>query len=241
MLSICEIDHMVKTGEAKCRLHGEACPLWSRFDMHADENPYVQIARLSGHRGLVVNNVRRLRVEQETAGIERKFIFLFRDPRAIVASSLRKYPHQSTWRATMHWRRAIRKRDRFIRKQPADAVMHVHYESLNQDIEAGLQRLCAFLDLPFEPAMLEFWKADHHPIGGNVGPLLAVADHQKLNLDVPSRHRGRTVRQVDWSHYRKSDPGSFRDERWKQELSPAQQRLIGLMTDRISRRYRAGA
>jgi hypothetical protein len=48
---------------------------------------------------------------------------------------------------------------RLLRERPV-ALLHVRYEALVADPEAGLREICSFLGLPYEPAMIEYGRAE---------------------------------------------------------------------------------
>src|SRR5690606_15681727 len=56
----------------------------------------------------------------------------------------------------IHWRRVIRSADRAWKYLPPGALVEVSFEELVLEPEDTLKRLCAFLDLPFDPMMLDY-------------------------------------------------------------------------------------
>ena len=114
----------------------------------------------------------------------RRVIYLLRDGRAVMASTLRKYPHLSTGRAAWRWVRAHRKKQRLIAAQPSADTLQFHYEHIRHDPQAALSKICRLIGLDYEPAMLEFWKHRHCFIAGNGGPILQVAHFQNIQLPV---------------------------------------------------------
>jgi len=223
-----------------CGLHGEECPLWSRFDWHAEENPFCQLVRLSGYRTLVVHNSRKLVPHQRTSGARAKFIHLIRDGRAVTASMLRKNCAPSMWGAARLWRYKLSRHHRMLKRQPSEDCLTVQYESLVADKHAELSRICEFLGAGFDPAMLEFWEGDYHPISGNRGTIFTAARRNE------SAKRGRAEeiaeeatrnQQADVNYYQQQDPKQFQDERWKSELSDRDLRLFGLVAGRLNRRF----
>jgi hypothetical protein len=83
-------------------------------------------------------------------------VHLVRDPRDCVASLAR----MSWWAggpvgATVTWVHAVDAAEAARRQLPDDAFHQLRYEDLVTDPRAELERLCAFLDEPFEEAMLE--------------------------------------------------------------------------------------
>lgn len=244
-----EIDWIVKAGKAICSLHGDDCPVWTQYDPASDENPYLQMARITGKRVLVVNNPRRLLHAQNHPQIQRRFLWVIRDGRAVVASSMRKYKEVSTWKACRNWRRNILKKRKLIRSQPTEHTMKLIYEEVVNDTPDHLRKICDFLELPFQPAMLEYRTAPQHPIGGNPGAVSMVADAQNVTalhnalvnrLELPKDQAvidASRNAQIDLDFYRKNKQATVRDERWKKELSDRQLRLFALLAGRLNRSF----
>ena len=222
-LSVGEIDQAYKAGRAVCRIHGPQCPIWSRFDPHADENPFIRIARISG-KEFVVSSTRIRR--------------LIRDGRAVVASSMRKYPGRGVVRATRDWARSIRKKRRLIGRQSPDAVIRVHWNDLNADTDGHMREICEFLGLEFDPGMITYWNRDTHFVGGNRGPMTILAQKQGIELHTPQPPSPprRHVPHVDLDFYKRADANHFVDERWREELTNAQLRLFALFGGRLNRK-----
>lgn len=81
-----------------------------------------------------------------------RIIYMLRDPRAVVASLL-----DASKTASCLEFHAARWRDstRVLRRWENDArICAVHYEALVIDPEPALRKVCAFLDEPFDPALL---------------------------------------------------------------------------------------
>jgi hypothetical protein len=70
-------------------------------------------------------------------------------------------------RASRGWRYANLYTEFMLRTLPKDTYLHIRYEELCRDPEATVSKICAFLDLPFEPSMLTFSGDTQHNIGGN--------------------------------------------------------------------------
>ena len=249
--SIGEIDHLGRGSGALCTLHGAACRIWSRFDLSAQENPYVQISRITGRRYLIVNNARRFLVAQDYSGIEKRFIFMVRDGRAVFASALRKRPQRSAWRVARSWKLSIRKKQKLIRRQDPERCITLFYEQIQAEREKRLKRLCDWIGINFEPAMLEYWRPQQHFIGGNPGAMSIVARTQKIRLmhyqpkggektQIDVQHETPTVGEAnfsaDFDYYRHVDPSKFHDQRWNSELSDQQLRIFAFVAGRTNRR-----
>jgi hypothetical protein len=64
----------------------------------------------------------------------------------------------------------------FLRQRPVPLV-HLRYEDLVRDPVAVLTRTCAFLELPFEPGMVEYGRHEHAETG--LGDPLGVKRHDR--------------------------------------------------------------
>lgn len=245
--SIGEMKHILAAGRAMCSLHGEACEFWPRFDLRnmQDHNPFLDIARLSDRRLLIVNNSRKFLRYQDGRRVVRRFIHLVRDGRAVAASYLRKFPRMTMWQVAGMLAHEFRRNRRLIRRQPAGSTLLVRYEYLCGDREGELRRIASWLDLDFDQAMSEFWKPAHHFIGGNHGTLGWVGRNDDSPSERAVTHRVLEIRKqfadgwkVDF--YRDKNPETFRDERWKTELTPRQLRIFALRVGLLNRSFGYG-
>lgn len=252
------MDRIHKMGHAVCTLHGEDCDVWSRYDISDSKNPFLQLYHLTGRRFLIVNNTRRFLSCQNDPSIRSKFVFLVRDGRAAVASAVRKSPEKSIWTATGSWARTIKHKRRMLRSADRDDVMHMSYEALRGDPAAQFEALCSFFGMSFHKDMLDYVRHPHHFLGGNVGTLSMAARAQGVETLFATKHdrgiaevkmnqsqyrlddSGRQ-RQIDLDYYHRSDPMSFRDERWKKELSNWHLRVFAIRAGRLNRALGYGA
>jgi hypothetical protein len=141
-----------------------------------------------------------------------RFVAMVRDPRDVYLSIAPKdWVGESTWQVGQYLLRCDRLVDRFDREQ-GDRFLVVRYEDVVAQTEATLRRVCTFLDLDFEPAMLTFY-ADALD---KVQPWeLAEGTHQKL--------------------LRPIDPDDM--ERWRHEGSRTAMREIEAVTHEAIERF----
>jgi hypothetical protein len=237
VFSVGEMKSVLRHGRALCKFHGENCPIWSRFTYPSDENPFLQIARLSGRRVLVINNSRVFEDDLHHPQIDAKYIHLVRDGRAVAASMLRKYPEQSMWHAARHWAKGVQKNRKLMARLPREQGLDLIYEDVVEQTQPQMQRVCRFLGLPWQDAILNYWDHEQHFLGGNRGALLSVAQKADVELSQsgPSLAKaGQRAPQYDESFYQKQDAAHFRDERWKTELSDWKLRLFALAAGRVN-------
>lgn len=86
-----------------------------------------------------------------------RFIHMIRDPRAVVLSLAKMWARK---RGGFHqyikrWRRAAQMHDAYAGQLTEDRYRLVHYEDLVRNPEPTLRSICQFLELPWNPSMLE--------------------------------------------------------------------------------------
>ena len=91
---------------------------------------------------------------------EARFILLLRDPRDVV-SSLHHTPwgkqaYPSLADAALRWRVGMREVEAGLHDLDSARLLRVRYESLAREPEHSLRRICEFLGVPFDAAMLSF-------------------------------------------------------------------------------------
>lgn len=87
-----------------------------------------------------------------------KYVVLTRHPMAIWSSFVQSFfdgDHEAAHRHNPLLERYVPAIARFVRERPVPFV-HVQYERLVREPEAGLQQICAHLGIPFEPGMVEY-------------------------------------------------------------------------------------
>ncbi len=108
-----------------------------------------------------------------------RYIVLTRHPFAIFASYARSF-FDDDWEAAHRHNplleRYIPALARFLRDRPVSAL-HLRYEPLVDDPEAHMQDVCAYLDLPFEEAMIEYGRTAL--TGQGLGDPIGVEAHQR--------------------------------------------------------------
>lgn len=85
-----------------------------------------------------------------------RFIHLIRDPRDVARSSVVIGWAGLSYFGVDHWLATERDWDKA--RMPADRFMPLRFEELMADIELHLTKVCAFLDVPFLPSMLEYYR-----------------------------------------------------------------------------------
>lgn len=236
-----ESGNIPRDRQPTCMIHGPTCPVWSRFQGDSPENSFAQAARLSGRRIVVAKNAEAHEVVTAPGQppIVVKLVHLLRDGRAVMASVLRKYPDRPPRRAARQWAHEIRKAQRVIRGFDAPHVHRMHYEQLASNTEAELRRLCEFIGLPYNPAMMTPWSDDLHYLGGNLGTLYSIAQKRGVELPPDPRETEREKFNPNWDlpFYRRQDPSKLIDERWKREITLRHRLVFALIGGRLNCKY----
>ncbi len=95
-----------------------------------------------------------------------RFIYLLRHPASILDSWQRARTAQTGEQAVASVARYLRK---LREARAAVPGITVRYEDLTTDPAREARRLCAFLGVDFEPAMVEYGNADHGPLVAGLG------------------------------------------------------------------------
>jgi len=95
------------------------------------------------------------------------------------------------------------------------SVHRVRYEELTSRPEPTLHALTDFLGVAFDPAMLDPWNSDQHPLGGNAGPLLMLLRERASSIVTGVINPDDKTR--DW--YGAHPRAIVLDLRWRRELS----------------------
>jgi plasmid stabilization system protein ParE len=142
---------------------------------------------------------------------EAKFIHIYRDPRDVVASMRGMDWTQGTVRGLARtWFKTLREHLVCLREVPEDHYTGVRLETLIEQPEDELRRLCAFLGEDFDPAMLDF--------------------HQRSNV-------GYAEREADWKEGTRRPLGNQSTSRFRHDLTMRQiaqvERIVGPLLERF--------
>lgn len=85
-----------------------------------------------------------------------RFIYLLRDGRDVSRSHVEMGWAGNVWAAAPVWREAEREWRRVSTFVPRENRIELRYEDLLRDPQRELTRVCAFLDVPYAPEMLEY-------------------------------------------------------------------------------------
>ena len=87
---------------------------------------------------------------------EARFIHMLRDPRDVARSSIGMGWAGLSYYGIDHWIKTEQDWDKAARNLSPDQTLTLKFETLMAEIEPRLQEVCAFLDVPFSPRMLDY-------------------------------------------------------------------------------------
>ena len=212
-------DPSAPLGKRVFRLCGPGCVVWGDLRVEPGEDLYEMLSRRT-RRPIVFDSTKDISwIKRQVAALRDvvplRLIVLTRDGRAVVNSRLRKrQPEASAREHTVAWVTQMRGIEELASHWPG-SVHRVPYEELTSRPEPTLRALADFLGVAFDPAMLDPWNSDQHPLGGNDGPLLLLLRERACSIVtgvITPEDRTR-----DW--YGAHPRGIVLDLRWKRDLS----------------------
>lgn len=122
---------------------------------------------------------------------EARFIHIQRDPRDVVASRLSmEWSGRSIASGARSWAAIANEHRRLLRVMPADRYTAVRFEDLLRAPEQELRRLCTFVGLEFDPAMLRFDQRAREGARSS-DPAWAGVTVRPLETDAVGRHKSK--------------------------------------------------
>ena len=85
-----------------------------------------------------------------------RFIHILRDPRDVALSCIQMGWAGNVWFAVDRWIEAEQSWDRLLKNVEPERILEIRYEQLVAAPEDTLSRICAFVGVAYEPAMLEY-------------------------------------------------------------------------------------
>lgn len=221
-----------------CKLCGPDCRIWKDFQLDETRDVYEQLSRKTG-KPVIIDSVKnpawlaqQIRTLEHTAAAERFLIFLQRDGRAVINSRIRKDPAQDVKKIITDWSSQIEATSRLF-QQFDGAKISIHYEAFASQPAVITQQLCEFLGVAYQPEMLQYYRHEHHPLGGNAGTQYLVSQ------SLPNQDKQITPYLEAHHAYYLTQPADIRlDLRWKQELQPAVEQLFEKMAGHLNAEFR---
>ncbi len=154
------------------RLQKLASLLWASVDrsrrIGKDTVSLYSLVRSAHHTPVIVDSTKNPGAFKRVylqADVVMRFIVLLRDGRAVCRSRMKR-ERTSMATAARIWKREHRARRAALLSIPNNRVLSIRYEDLTDNPPAVVGNICRFLDIEFEPRMLEF-RSDRHNLGGN--------------------------------------------------------------------------
>jgi hypothetical protein len=204
------------------------CDFWPKaFEVDSYQDIYLRLIALLGSDTVVDSSKDPLWAARQGSvnrGVCPKYVRLVRDGRGCVAS-YRRYGRSIAY-SVERWKREEEEAVAFFSALDPGLYITVKYEALASDTESTLAELCDFLNIEFEPDMIEYWIKEHHALGGNAGTKTAVRLHHNIPI---------TTDQSDIGVYIEKGRQVFLDERWKEELTNQDLEVFDQMAGDLNR------
>jgi hypothetical protein len=217
-----------------CKLCGDACPVWGDFRWDQTRPLYRQVAERTGRRTIIDSTKNADWIAErlaENRSDARLCLFqLRRDGRAVMNSRLRKYPDHDPERLVRDWMAQMTRAQELYDGFDGPKMV-VQYETLASAPEPVVRAACEVLGLAFEPAMLAYHAADHHPLGGNNGPQFIAARQRFGTADAAAV----TLNPGNRTYYETHGAEIRLDLRWQRELAPDHAALFDKLAGSMNR------
>lgn len=226
-----------------CKFCGPECPIWGQLALDTEQDLYEQLTqrifeKQNQHKILMIDSSsgiswiqKQLKLLEPTT-VQIYLIFLQRDGRGVVNSYRRKYPERNFTEIIKKWLDSIQQSqalfDQFTSKK-----MVLHYEELALHTDTVLKNLCEFLEIPYEPKMLNFSHSEYHVLGGNNGTQYLVAQSQ---AKAEEQFLGR-MSPHNRQYYQSHNAEIVLDVRWQTELSEEQKEIFANLAGEINQSF----
>ncbi|MGH8883602.1 MAG: sulfotransferase family protein [Egibacteraceae bacterium] len=201
-----------------CMLCGPGCTVWGDLRVTSGECLYEMLSRRTNRPIVVDSSKKGFWIERQVAALRDvvplHLVVLVRDGRAVVNSRLRKFPETSAADHAATWVARMGATEELASHFPG-SVHRVRYEELALWPEPTLRALAGFLGVAFDPAMLDPWDSEPHPLGGNNGTLFHLARERASSESAGVVKLSGKTR--DW--YAAHPRGIVLDLRWRHELN----------------------
>jgi Sulfotransferase family len=227
-------DKTKRTAKRVCKLCGENCRIWKDFKVNPAIDLYEQIAVKTG-KSIIIDSAKSVDwINQQLEDLKHTstqpfLIFLQRDGRAVINSRIRKYPDKNVKDLIEDWSEQVRQTNALFDRFSSNKIKF-HYEYLASNPAIATQKICDFLQIEYQPEMLNYDQHEHHVLGGNDGTQFLVAKTQSDRLKNPFV----TLSERNKYYYEQRDAKIVLDLRWQQELDVAVQHLFEELAGQVN-------
>lgn len=153
-----------------CRNHAEDCTFWPSALAELSEHSSIHagLASLTGCTHVALNNPfvdPRGLTDLEAPGVKVIGLSVVRDVRAVVASHRRR--HDTSVRESAEWVRA----HAGLADAASSPGLRLQHEAVVADPHRALAQVAEVTGIAWGPDAHRFWEFEHHPVGGNGGPI----------------------------------------------------------------------
>ena len=204
-------------------------------------NPYSLIAARTDEAVLIDSTKtvywleRKLAAREFKAGLlDAQLIHLIRDGRAVMNSYARRSHYHGLSAEQFGqqfgelWMNRINNEHRFF-DNFSGKKLALRYEEFATHTESTLKNLCAWLDLDFQPDMVNYWKHEHHTISGNSGTHALISKHQESTSEQSATIQTKPKAEKEFS--------IRLDKRWQTKLSSEQIAAFYNSTNNLNKAY----
>lgn len=217
-----------------CNVCGSDCTVWNQLEPGEDESLYRQLRRITG-LPVVIDSTKGLiwlgqKIEEAYQSKPQPYlIYMRRDGRSFLSARLRKFPGSDIMEHINYWIAQIEGTNDLFEKFKGPKI-ELRYEELATNPVPHFQKLCDFAGLDFEPAILNYYNFEHHPLGGNSGTqyLIEKARIGQIHLKLQHQHQ---------NYYPDHPLGIRLDMRWKEELDNESTELFDKLAGHLNRGY----
>lgn len=206
----------IKATKRVCKICGENCSVWSKFQLLENENIYEKLADLTQNNIIVDSTKDSKWTEKQINTLQKKnvetnLIFVQRNGKAVFNSRLRKQkatPHEILERWKTDIKNAFTIFENFKEKKYI-----LKYENLCLNPENEIDNLCNTLEISNKNLVSHLFQKIQHPLGGNNGThYLAAKNSSPLIYNQLLSEKNKT-------YYQNHSNSIIADNRWETELS----------------------
>ncbi len=160
------------------------CPIWQ--DLPKDKvSPHMQFMELHGLDRVIDSSKRPDWFDRIPPDVAVRVVYVWRDPESVRRSYHNRFP---SFEAELKYVTQIQNMDRDLKwlASRGEGFVAVSVESLLRAPQEGLEKLCKALEVDYFPGKEEFWRFEHHHIGGARRVRDAFSNPETARLVPPS-------------------------------------------------------